>query len=168
MPIGVGAALLIGSAASAGTALAGAKMQSNAAKKAQQAQQAGTDKALQIQHQVNAPYMQLGQAAAGRLGEMTANPQPFTQQFRPGSPGQPAPSGFQPFQPSGGMPTLGSIGQPPQGPPQAVPRGGMGQPPMVRLRAPDGSVSPQPFSMEDAQGVIARARAAGHVLQMVN
>lgn len=139
MPIGIGAAMLIGSAVAGGTAIAGAKLQSNAAKDAAKAQQAGTDRALQVQQQANAPYMQLGQQAAGRLGQMAANPQPYTQQFR--APGAPPSSGIQSFQPSGGpgpMPTLGSIGQP-QGQP-----GGMGQPSMVTLRAPTGETVQMP------------------------
>lgn len=141
MPIGVGAALLIGSAVSGGAAVAGAKMQSNAASKAQKAQQAGTDRALQIQEQTSAPYRQLGQQGVNQLMSMGA-PQPYTQQFRPGG-GAPSSNGVQAFNPGQPMPTLGSIGQPPQGSPQAVPRS-TGMPPqgqMAMVQAPTGEVA---------------------------
>lgn len=155
------AAVAIGSAISGGAALGAAKLQSNAAKKAAAEQQKGTDAALKVQQEQSAPYRALGQEGVNRLMQMGA-PQPYTQQFRPGG-GQPQGNGFQAFNPGQPQPTLGSIGQ--QGPPQAVPRG-MGQPQMVNLRAPDGSV--RPFPAQDAQRVMAQARAAGHELQMVN
>lgn len=131
--------------------VASAKIKSNAAKKAAEAQQKGTDQALQVQQKANAPYMQLGQEGVNRL--MAMGPaQPFTQQFQPrgpqipGQPLGPAPStGFQPFQPSGGPqgapPTLGSIGmgQPPQGLPQGQPGAGMEQ--MATVQAPTGEVA---------------------------
>ena len=135
--------LLIGTAISAAAGLGAAKMQSSAAKNAAKSQQAGTDRALQVQQQAAAPYMQLGQAAAGRLGEMGANPQPYTQQFG----GPQRSTGFQAFNPTGGQPpTLGSLGQPPQGmqatdrplmPPGRGPGGAPGGG-IVTLQAPTG------------------------------
>ncbi len=153
--------LIIGGIASAASALGSAKIQSNAAKKAATEQQKGTDRALQIQQQANQPYMDLGAQAAHRLQQTPF--QPYTQQFRPGQPG----NGFQ--GPQGPPPTLGSIGQMPQGRP-APPMGAppeMGQPQggMVTLRAPDGSTRPVPAQM--AQQMIQQAAAAGHQLEQV-
>lgn len=166
MPIGVGAAMLIGSAVAGGTAVAGAKIQSNAAKSAQKSQQAGTDKALAVQQQANQPYMQLGSQAAGRLGQMTANAQPYTQNFT----GPGGSNGFQAMPPQGPPPPpmgLGAMGQPPQGaPPGAVPRQGppagmsppgMQGPPqgapggMVRLKAPTGEIGMVPDNSPELQ-----------------
>lgn len=168
MSVATSTAIAIGmGAAAAGSSVAAAKIQSNAAKNAAKSQQAGTDKALQVQQETSAPYRQLGQMGVDRLTALGA-PQPYTQQFRPGG-GQPQGNGFQAFQPSGGPqgapPTLGSIGmpQPPQGTPPGQQGGGM-----VRLQAPDGSISPRPFSMEEAQAVMAQARAKGHELRVVN
>ncbi|MES2531840.1 MAG: hypothetical protein V4636_12440 [Pseudomonadota bacterium] len=146
MPIGIGAAMLIGSAASAGAGLASAKAQSNAAKKAQQQQQAATDKALAVQQQTNQPYMQLGQQAAARLGQMAANQQPYTQVFGSGAGAQ-----GQPGQPMRGPGAMGgnqfqmSPQRPPQGPPQGmglgqIGQGGMGQP--QPMRPPQGQQGP--------------------------
>ncbi len=150
MPIGVGAAMLIGSAVAGGTAVASAKLQSNAAKNAAKEQQKGTDRALQVQQQANAPYLALGQQGAQRLAQTPF--QPYTQQFQPGRPN----NGFQ--APQGPPPTLGSIGQP-QGAP------GMGQPQMVTLQAPDGST--RQFPAMDAQRVMQQAKMAGHELRQV-
>ena len=162
--IATGTALAIGALSSAGAGLASAKMQSSAAKNAAKEQQKGTDRALQIQREANAPYMQLGQQAAGRLQQ----PAPaYTQQFG----GPQGSNGFQAFQPpqNAPMPTLGSIGQPQQ----AVPRGGISQqlagyaaqqqqagnpnyaPPMVMLSSPDGSVS-KPVPAEIAPQFLAK------------
>lgn len=152
MPIGVGAALLIGSAVAGGTAVAGAKIQSNAAKNAAKAQQAGTDRALAVQQQQNAPYLQVGQQAAARLASGQAMGKPYTQQF--GGPG--GSNGVQAFQPQGPpqQGTLGGLGQqgqapqmPQQGqmPPQAPQQQQGGG--MVKLQAPDGSVSQVPEAM---------------------
>jgi len=145
MPIGVGAAMLIGSAVAGGAAVTGAKLQSNAAKNAAKAQQAGTDRALAVQQQQNAPYLQVGQQAAGRLASGQAMGQPYTQQF--GGPG--GSNGFQAFSPQPQGPpqqgTLGGLGQgqapmapqqgqmPPQAPQQAQGGG------MVMMEGPDGS-----------------------------
>lgn len=181
MPIGVGAALLM--AGSAGAGLASAKVQSNAAKKAQQAQQQGTDKALAVQQQANQPYMDLGRQATARLSQMAANQQPYTQVFGSGAgaqgqPGQPtqgprAMGGNQfqmpPQMPRQGPPQgmgLGQLGQagmgqpPPMRPPQGQQGPGMGGGGMVKLQAPDGSVRDVP--MDQAQQFIQRgARRVG-------
>jgi hypothetical protein len=148
--------LIIGGIASAASAIGSAKIQSNAAKKAATAQQAGTDKALAVQQQANAPYMALGQQGAQRLQQTPF--QPYTQQFRPGQPN----NGFQ--APQGGA-TLGSIGS--MGQSQGAPMGGaMTQPQMVQLQAPDGST--KPFPAQDVPRIIAQAKAAGHDLRVVN
>lgn len=156
MPIGVGAALLIGSAVSGGAAVASAALQSNAAKNAAKKQQEGTDRALQVQQQANAPYMQLGQQAAGRLAGRQF--EPFAQQFRPGAPGQPAPIGFQPFQPGAGQPqmTLGSIGQPPPSAPQGQPGPGMEQ--FATVQAPTGEMARIPVGPMLEQALARGAR----------
>lgn len=127
------AAVAIGSAISGGAALGAAKLQSNAAKKAAAEQQKGTDAALKVQQEQSAPYRALGQEGVNRLMQMGA-PQPYTQQFRPGG-GQPQGNGFQAFSPGGPQPTLGSIGQPPQG----MPQGGPGQ--MATVQAPTGEMA---------------------------
>ena len=121
------------SAAAAGSSYAAARTQANAAKDAAKSQQAGTDRALQLQQENSAPYRQLGQEGVNRLMQM-GPAQPYTQQFRPGQN-----NGFQ------APMTLGGLGGPPpsagapQGPPQAVPRG-MGMGGLVTLRAPTGEV----------------------------
>jgi len=178
--------LVIAAGIAAGAALGGAKMQSSAAKKAAKDQQDATDKALGVQQQQNAPYLQLGQQAAGRLASGQAMGKPYTQQF--GGPG--GSNGFQAFQPQAQGPppqgpppgTLSGLGQAPQGqmpmggsqpggsynatgvdigtqaPPtldaysaalQATrpPQGGQGG--MVKLQAPDGSVSQVPMAMAE-------------------
>lgn len=155
MPIGVGAAMLIGSAVAGGSALAAAGIQSHAASEAQKKQQAATDKALAVQQQAMSPYQQIGQVGLQRLAAQ--QPAPYTQQFRAGS----GNTGFQPYQPA--TPPLA----PPQGPPPTL--GGIGQPPpqggMVTLRAPDGSTRQFPAVM--AAQIMQQAAAAGHQLQRV-
>lgn len=120
MPIGIGAAMLIGSAVSAGTSVAAAKMQSSAAKNAARDQQRATDQALAVNRQAQQPYMDVGAAAAQRLGQMGANFQPYTQVFGNGA-------GAQPFQMPPG----------PQGPPPGMPPGG----PMGQGGPPPGSLA---------------------------
>jgi hypothetical protein len=161
MPIGIGAAMLIGAAASGGAAVGAAKIQSNAANKAAKTQQAATNQALAVQQQANQPYMDLGRQAAARLSGPALG-QPYTQQF--GGPN--GSNGYQPFAQGrpmqGPQMTLGGLGQPqgaqmppqPMGAPQG-PQGGM-----VRLQAPDGSMSMVPEAM--AQAFIQRgARRVG-------
>ncbi len=173
MPIGVGAAMLIGSAVAGGTALGAAKLQSNAAGKAQKDQQAATDRALAVQQQQTAPYRALGEQAAGRLSA----PQPDA--YRQAFTGPGGSNGFQAFQPppqgpSGG--SLAGLGQPGMGQPLpgAVPRqqgmqgppmmgGGQGQ--MVQLQGPDGSV--KPFPAAQVPQILAAARAKGHQVRVV-
>lgn len=163
MSVATSTAIGIGLAASAGTSLASAKIQSNAAKNAAKTQQSATNQALAVQQQANQPYMDLGKQAASRLASGAAMGQPYTQQF--GGPG--GSNGYQPFergrpqQPL--MGTLGGLGQP-QGPPMGIgaPQGQQGPPQggMVRLQAPDGSVSMVPDAM--AQQFIAKgARRIG-------
>ncbi len=132
--------LVVGGIISAAAALGSAKIQSNAAKKAAGAQQEGTDKALQVQQQANAPYLALGQQGAQRLQQTPF--QPYTQQFQPGRPN----NGFQ--APQGPPPTLGSLGQP-QGNPmgQGGPQGAM-QGQMATVQAPTGEVARMPFGPE--------------------
>jgi hypothetical protein len=176
--------LVIMAGISAVSALASAKVQSNAAKNAQKAQQAGTDKALAVQQQANQPYMDLGKSSAQRLGQMTANAQPYTQQFT-GAGGSTGAQAFTPAQQGMGSPqgpsqgSLGSLGQPqgapgmggpPQGgmPPQGQqgpPMGAPSQGQMVQLQAPDGSV--RPFPAAQADSIIQKARAQGHELRRV-
>lgn len=142
MPLAI-ALPLIGMAASSAASIGAAKIQSNAAKKAQDAQQQGTDRALQAQQQANAPYLALGQQAAGRLAAR-GPAQPFQGQFQPGG---------------GPSMSLGSIGQPPmpsapQGPPQgmgpgqAMPAGVSQQ--LAQLPGAQGQ-QPQPFNFEAFQ-----------------
>lgn len=166
MPIGIGAAMLIGSAVAGGTAVAASKIQSNAASNAQKAQQTATNQALAVQQQQSAPYRALGQQGVDRLTAMGA-PQPYTQQFHaPG--GGPQSNGYQAFQPGGAPPQgppggggLAGIGQPPSQGPQGQPA-----PQMVTLQAPDGST--RQFPAIQAQQVMQQAQSAGHALRMVN
>ncbi len=145
---------LIGGIISGVTAVGAAKKQATAAKKAAEAQQVGTDKALAALKEANAPYLALGQQGAQRLQQTPF--QPYQQQFQPGRPN----NGFQ--APQGPPPTLGSIGQPQPNPMgQGGPQGGG----MVTLRAPDGSTRPVPAGM--AQQMIQQAAAAGHRLEQV-
>lgn len=145
MPPIVAGALISGVAG-----LGAAKMQSNAAKNAAKDQQQGTDRALQVQREVNQPYLNLGQQGASALSSGQAMAQPYTQQFRPGS----GNTGFQ-----APPPTLGSIGMPqaPQGPPQGQ-QPGMGA--MVKLQGPDGSVRDVPAQLA-AQFIARGARRVG-------
>lgn len=116
MPIGLGAALLIGSAVSAGTQIVGAKMQSGAAKDAAKAQQAAADRAIEEQKAARAqaqaayaPYQQMGQQGINSMGQMLgARPQAF-------NPNQPLQmQQFQAPRPMGGGPQGGQA--PPQDP----------------------------------------------------
>lgn len=138
MPIGPAAAMLIGTAVSAGTQVVGAKMQSSAAKKAAKTQQQGTDRALQVQQQALQPYQDIGRAGLQQL-QNPAFAQPYRPVFGSGSNGAQA-FGGPPQMPQGPPPTLGGIGQPPpqamapqrpQGPPS-------GAPGMVLVEAPTG------------------------------
>lgn len=79
---------------SGATGLYSAHHTANAAKKAAAQQQTATEKALAIQQQASAPYMQLGQSAVQRLQNTPF--QPYTQQFG----GKGGASGFQAFTPS--------------------------------------------------------------------
>ncbi len=145
MPVG----LIIGGIASAASALGSAKIQSNAAKKAAEKQQVGTDKALQVQQQANAPYLALGQQAAQRLQQTPF--QPYTQQFRPGQPN----NGYQ--APQGPPPTLGSIGQP-QGQPmgQGGPQGRL-----AVVQAPNGEMAHIPEGPDLEQALAKGAKRIG-------
>jgi hypothetical protein len=183
MSVATSTALIIAGGVSAATSLASAKMQSNAAHNAARQQQQATNQALAVQQRVNQPYMDVGSAAAQRLGQMGANFQPYTQQF--GGPG--GSNGFQPFQgppqgPPPGMPpgagpqgpppgSLAGMGRPPMGPgPQGAAMAGQGpqmaqggapamaqggaQGMMVKLQGPDGSVRDVPAAI--AAQLIAR------------
>lgn len=154
MPIGAAAALLIGSGVSAAAGLGAAKIQSNAAQKAQQAQQTATDKALAVQQATSKPYTDAGAQALQRLAQTPF--QPYTQQFRPGS----GNTGYQPFQPSGAQPTLGTMGQMPAQGPQGQPA-----PQLVTLQAPDGST--KQFPALDAIRVLQQAQSQGHQLKVM-
>lgn len=175
MPLGVGAALLIGSGISALTQVGAAKIGSNASKKAADTQTAAGNKALALNEQIynqqrqdQNPYMQAGQQGLSNLQQLVGNQQPrFGGGMTPGQ-GGPAPLnlgnafGGPQAPPQGAMPAQG--GQPmgqPAGAPQQAPMGSQGQPPMmaqapqspqgamVKLRAPDGSVEDVPAQLAD-------------------
>lgn len=177
---------LIATAIGAVASLGGAKMASSAAGKAQKAQQAATDRALAAQTAANQPYMDLGRQAAGRLGALTANAQPYTQQFGgpQGSNGvqafgsmQGGPQGPQGPPPgslasmAGGAPSMPQGGQPGMMPPQRQPGPPMGQPgppqgpqggQMVTLQAPTGQTMQLPAGSPQVQMLLQRgARQVG-------
>ena len=131
MPIGIGAAMLIGSAIAGGTAVAGAKISSNAASNARNQQQQATNQALGVQQQMAQPFVQAGQAALGRIQPF----QPYQQQFS----GAGGSNGFQPPQ----QPPM----QQPQGAPQGAPQGG---PAPGSLGAMQGGQMPQPMGAPGA------------------
>ena len=156
MPIGLAAGLMLaGTAGSAAATIGAAKIQSNAAKRAQKEQQAATDKAMAVQTQQNQPYLDLGRQAAQRLQNMPF--QPYMQTFGSGRGAQlPTPPPQGPQGPPPG--SLASLGQPggqmmPPGsavPPQAVQRIQQAMPqrmqpglPPGMVRLPDGRVVPQ-------------------------
>ena len=157
MPIGIGAALLIGAAVSGGTAVASAKISSNAAKNARDQQQAATNQALGVQQQMAQPFVQAGQAALGRIQPF----QPYSQQFTGagGSNGVQPPQQPPMQQPQGAPqgPAPGSLGamqggqmQRPMGNPTAAPAMGL-----VTVQDSSGAtrqVSPQQAQQYQAQG----------------
>lgn len=145
MPIGIGAAMLIGTAASAGAGLAAAKIQSNAANKAQKAQQQGTDQALVAQRKANQPYMDLGQQGVNRL--MNTPQQNYTPRFS----GAGGSDGFQAFQGPPPMASLGSLGQPPQGPNGPMPMNGPGIQVQPGPRVPPNGPMPQQIGPQAGQ-----------------
>lgn len=108
------------------SAVAKAKIQSNAASNAQKAQQQGTDRALQVNQQAMQPYMDAGQRGLAQL-QNPAFSQPYTQVF--GGPG--GSNGAQAFggpmtqMPPGGPPQP-QMGQPPPQMPQGPPPGSLG------------------------------------------
>ena len=134
MPIGVGAAMLIGSAVGAGTQIVGAKMQSNAAKNASRAQTQAADRASaetramqQQAQQALAPYQQMGQQGMQNMSAALNRPRPvFTPPGMAGGTQRP----FLP--PAGNRPPMG---MPPQG----------GRPPMPMGGRPSGPPPPQSF-----------------------
>jgi hypothetical protein len=173
MPAAIAIPAIIG-AASAGTSLASAKMQSNAANRASKAQSASQDtsqafnqQAFDYQKQLMNPYAQAGQTSLANLmaQHWGGSPADYSQQQGPPQ-GQQAMPGQRP---QGMAPTMGQAmprsqgGQPlggfagPQGgmPQQGQAAPGMGQPAqqpggggqMVRMRAPTGEVTTIPAAM---------------------
>ena len=145
MPIGIGAAMLIGSAVSGGAAVAGAKMASNASKNAAQAQidasnkaQAFNQQVFNTQQQALAPYQAAGQDALSRLTAMR-NTQPLAQQAQ----------GYVNAARYGQMPAQSPW---PTGPQMQQPQGGGGG--MVTVRAPTGETQQVPQAM--AQQLVQR------------
>lgn len=157
MPIGVGAAMLIGSAVAGGASVVGGKMASNSAKNAAKTQTASVDKAQQFnekawqqQQAALAPYQQAGQSALGSLMTRFGG-KPLENSYAP--PGQFA------RPPQGAGPLTAAMGSP-QGPPAAPgqPAASGGQPPgapmppgapsepMVLMAGPDGSQKQIPQS----------------------
>lgn len=142
--IGTAMALGIGLAASAGTQIVGAKIASNASKKAAKDQTAAVDRASGILDDTFSPYVNKGREVIGTLGRLTAAP--AGSRFAapdPTLPRQMAPTAGT--RPRMGAPNVG----------QAQPRvtlGGMAPGPsgprhggMVLMEAPDGSgVRPVP------------------------
>lgn len=141
MPAAIAIPLILG-AASAGTAVAAAKIGSNAAKGVAGTQAAAADKALGVQQQTYGqarqdfePYRQTGVNALSNLGQQAVNPAPTFQARAPMS--------------NPGMPTMGNLGasggmMPPQPSPmpQAQQAGGM-----VTMVGPDGARRPVPSSL---------------------
>jgi hypothetical protein len=153
LPAAIAIPAIIG-AAGVGTQLVGAKMGSNAAKNAAQAQIASTDKAqafteraYQDQQRALAPYMQAGQQSLGSLMGQYGG-KPLQNPYAPSgmsAQGQPEFGGMPQGQPQGGGMSLGSaMGQPrPQGQPMQAPPMQAGAPAggMVRVKAPTGEVA---------------------------
>lgn len=141
MPIGVGAAMLIGSAVGAGTQIVGAKMQSNAAKNASRAQTQAADRASaetramqQQAQQALAPYQQMGQQGMQNMSAALNRPRPV---FTP--PGMGGGAMQRPFVPPAGN-------RAPMGPPMGMPPPQGGRPPMPMGGRPSGPPPPQSFS----------------------
>lgn len=157
MPAAVAIPLIIG-AASAGSAVASAKIQSNAAKNAAKTQVASQDKAqtfnqqaFQQQQQALQPYISGGQDAFSRLmsqhygtGGLSAGMRGTTTQ-----PGQT----FTP--PQGPPPQAGPLGQAMGGPP-------MGPQGPQALAAPPGGPQGQPGPLQAAMG-----QPSGQMVMMV-
>jgi hypothetical protein len=134
-------ALIAVAAISAGSQIAAAKMQSNAAKNAAKTQSASADRAMAFQKQQYeqarqdfSPYQQTGATSLGRLGAMA---------------GQQAPT-FQPGQPA----SFASLGNPLGGGPQAVPPG-----PLPGQTTPPGAPPMPPQGPPQAQGQLVRVLA---------
>lgn len=175
MPAAVAIPLILGAAGTA-TSLAGAKMASNASKKAADQQIASTDKAQAIneriyndQSKLMQPYIQGGQDSFARLmanhwgtplppgmspsGGTSAMLGNAARMNIPGAMQPPSPQGPPPWQqgppPQGGQ----SLAQAQQGQqqmqaPPMQPQGGGGAPGgMVRLKAPNGQITMVPEAM---------------------
>lgn len=172
MAIATGTALAIGGLASAGAGIAGAKMQSSAAKKAAETQQRAADQAMAVQRDVyrdqmamNQPYVQVGQQAIGTLGRLLGapegarfaapalQPQPIAipgsgaRMSSPGSRlGAVMPQMGQGPAPMSGNPMPQGQNTAPQMSQQGPVFGGNG---MIRLQAPDGSMGEVPAHLAD-------------------
>lgn len=131
MPAAVAIPLIM-AGTSAATSVIGAKMASNASKKAADQQAASATQAMGVVDRAYAPYLQAGQQAAGMLGRLVG-PTAGTKYASPapsGTPYNPAPQS----RPGTAMPRppMDSAG----GMPQSM--GGMvGQ--TIKLQSPDGS-----------------------------
>lgn len=126
MPAAIAIPAIVG-AASAGASVVGAKMQSNAAKKAAQTQVDASNQALGRYEQINRPYLDLGQSAATTLGRVMQPGMGYSpQQQRADVMG----SAYRPNQPISAQ-----LGESPSPFMQAM--GPMGQ--TVKIASPDGS-----------------------------
>jgi hypothetical protein len=148
LPAAIAIPAIVG-AASAGASVVGAKMQSNAAKKAAQTQVTASNDALRRYEQINQPYLQAGQSSMNTLGRLMQPGLPY-------SPQQQQMDARGPMSSAGPMdqmrpPMMG--GGPPGGKsPFASAMAPMGD--MVKVQAPDGSVRDVPRQM--AQTFLAR------------
>lgn len=152
MAIATGTALALGLAASAGSSVVGAKMKSNAAKKASKEQEKAAQESNRYYQQsmnqiggLYAPYVNAGAAASNLRAKLT-NPGPGARFASQGVPNVMPQTGFDPNRavsrggtfsqmgpqgPGGyGPPQGGGYGPPPQGPPQRQPP--PGPPPGMR------------------------------------
>jgi hypothetical protein len=150
MSVGTGAALAIGAGISAGTSLAGAKLQSNAAKKAAETQAASADKAMAYQ-------AELAKQAMGLQGQMWGGIQQMYSPYTQSAPatlsalheylGIPGASQSQTMVPYGAygppmrQPFLGQPGA--GGPPPGGMPPGMGRPPGFPMPGGGGGAVPR-------------------------
>lgn len=156
----IGTALAIGltmAAASAGTQVVGAKIASNASKKAAKDQTTAVDRASGILDDTFSPYVNKGREVIGTLGRLTAAPRgarfaapdpTLPRQAATAPASRPRPAGAPNVGQAQPRMTLGGLAPGPSGPP----RGGGGG--MVLLEAPDGS-GVRPVPADQAERFIA-------------
>lgn len=134
----VGTALAIGMGISAATQLAGAKIASNASKKAAGQQTQAVDRAQGIVTNTLSPYVNKGREAISTLGRLTA-----------------APAGSRYAAPD---PTRPPAPQPPMAAPRPMTMGGLspgGGEDLVTVQSPDGSSTRQ-MPRQQAQQYVSR------------